>query len=242
LGGLGLRGERLAVAASLAGVVALAWLYLWRHAAAMPAQHMAAPALTFLMWAVMMAGMMLPSAAPTLLLYGAMARKHAEQGSALPGTWLLGAGYLLAWTAFSLAATSVQSALQHAELLNPMMASASQALNGAMIVAAGAYQLTPLKSICLSKCRHPVQFFMMHWRPGAAGALRMGMRHGVYCVGCCWVLMLLLFVAGVMNLAAVALIAAFVLLEKLLPAGPVASRFAGIALIVLGLAILASTA
>jgi len=246
-----LRRERLAVALSLAGVVALAWLYLWRHAAAMhagmampamPSLQIVALGVTFLMWTVMMAGMMLPGAAPTVLLYGAMARKHAERGSGLPGTWILVAGYLLVWTAFSLVATLLQAALEHAALLTPMMASDSQLLNGVMIIAAGLYQLTPLKNICLSKCRDPVQFFMMHWRPGKAGALRMGMSHGAYCLGCCWMLMLLLFTVGVMNLAWVALIAAFVLLEKLLPAGPVASRFAGVALIVVGVAILALAA
>jgi predicted metal-binding membrane protein len=242
-----LRRERLAVALSLAALVALAWIYLWRHAAgmhagmampAMPPLHIVALGLTFLMWTVMMAGMMLPSAAPTVLLYGAMARKHAERGSALPGTWILVVGYLLVWTAFSLAATLLHAALEQAALLTPMMASESKLLNGALIIAAGVYQLTPLKSICLSKCRNPVQFFMTHWRPGAAGALRMGMTHGAYCLGCCWMLMLLLFAVGVMNLAWVALVAGFVLLEKLLPAGVAASRFAGIALIIVGLAIL----
>jgi predicted metal-binding membrane protein len=121
-----------------------------------------------------------------------------------------------------------------------MMALASKPLNGVLLLAAGIYQLTPLKNLCLSKCRDPVQFFMTHWRPGAAGALRMGISHGAYCVGCCWMLMLLLFAVGVMNLAWVALLAAFVLLEKLLPAGPLSSRLAGAALILLGLGILAA--
>jgi predicted metal-binding membrane protein len=119
------------------------------------------------------------------------------------------------------------------------MASTSKRLNGMLLLAAGVYQLTPLKDLCLSKCRNPVQFFMMHWRPGTAGALKMGSAHGAYCVGCCWMLMLLLFVVGVMNLAWVALIAAFIFVEKLLPAGRLTSRFAGAALIVAGVAVFA---
>lgn len=250
-----LRRDRLMVALSLAGVIAVAWVYLWRHAAsmpagdgasmalsvpAMPAMQPAGLALTFAMWTIMMAGMMLPGAAPTVLLYGAMVRKHAERGAVLPAVWIFVGGYLLVWGGFSFAAALLQAALEHAALLTPMMASASKPLNGVLLLAAGIYQLTPLKNLCLSKCRDPVQFFMTHWRPGAAGALRMGISHGAYCVGCCWMLMLLLFAVGVMNLAWVALLAAFVLLEKLLPAGPLSSRLAGAALILLGLGILAA--
>jgi predicted metal-binding membrane protein len=232
-----LRRDRLVIALSLAAVVALAWLYLWRHAS-MPAMDSAALALTFFMWVVMMAGMMLPGAAPTILFYGAMVRKNAERGTVLPTVWVFASGYLLVWTAFSLAAVLLQAALEHAALLTPHMASGSNRLNGALLVAAGVYQLTPLKDHCLSKCRNPVQFFMTHWRPGTSGALRMGISQGAYCLGCCWLLMLLLFVVGVMNLAWVALIAAFVFLEKLLPGGRLTSRLAGVALIVAGSAIL----
>jgi predicted metal-binding membrane protein len=242
--GLGTR-DRLVVALSLAGVVALAWLYLWREAVsmAMPMPAMAgmdpaALGMTFVMWTVMMAGMMLPSAAPTILLYGAMVRKHAERGMVLPAVWVFVSGYLLAWAGFSLAAVLLQAGLEHAALTTPMMASTSKWLNGTLLLAAGVYQLTPLKDLCLSKCRNPVQFFMMHWRPGTAGALKMGTTHGAYCVGCCWMLMLLLFVVGVMNLAWVALIAAFIFVEKLLPAGRFTSRFAGAALIISGIAVL----
>lgn len=248
-----LRRDRLVVALSLAGVVALAWLYFWREAAsmhpgsggsmalptsAMPAMDAAGVALIFLMWVVMMAGMMLPSAAPTVLLYAAMVRKHAERGTVLPAVWVFVSGYLLVWAGFSLAATLLQAGLGHAALLTPMMASASKWLNAVLLVAAGVYQLTPLKDLCLSKCRSPVQFFMTHWRPGTAGAFRMGISHGAYCVGCCWMLMLLLFTAGVMNLVWVAVLAAFVFLEKLAPAGLHTSRLAGVVLIVIGLAIL----
>lgn len=236
-----LQRERLVVAAALAALVALAWAYLWHMAASMPAMAaMGAPALamTSAMWLVMMAGMMLPSAAPAILLYGAMVRKHAERGSALAAVWVFVAGYLLVWAAFSLAAALLQAALQQSGLLTPMMASASQALSGALLLAAGLYQLTPLKDACLGKCRNPLELFMMRWRPGAQGALRMGAEHGAYCVGCCGMLMLVLFAAGVMNLLWVALIAAFVFAEKLLPAGRLTSRFAGAALAVVGLALL----
>jgi predicted metal-binding membrane protein len=229
-------------------------LYFWREAAsmhpgnggtmvlptsAMPAMDAAALALIFVMWVVMMAGMMLPSAAPTVLLYAAMVRKHAERGTVLPAVWVFVSGYLLVWAGFSFAATLLQAGLGHAALLTPMMASASKWLDGVLFVAAGVYQLTPLKDLCLSKCRSPVQYFMTHWRPGAAGAFRMGISHGAYCVGCCWMLMLLRFTVGVMNVAWVAVLAAFVFLEKLAPASRLTSRLAGAALIVVGLTILA---
>src|SRR5581483_8776895 len=167
--------ERLVVVLSLAGVVALAWLWLWRQAAAMhmsavemPGMAMNMPAMTtpdalgvalvFLMWAVMMAGMMLPSAAPTILLYGAMVQKHAERGSVLPAVWIFVAGYLLVWAAFSLGAALLQALLQHASLLDAMLSSSSKALSALLLSAAGIYQLTPLKDRCLSKCRAPLPF------------------------------------------------------------------------------------
>jgi predicted metal-binding membrane protein len=226
------------LAAGLAAVAGLAWLYLWGMAS-MPGGMEAGIAMTVVMWAVMMAGMMLPSASPAILLYAAMVRKNAERGVALAAGWLFVAGYLLAWVGFGVVAALLQAALEHAGLLTPMLSAASPWLSGALLLAAGAYQLTPLKNLCLSKCREPVQFFITHWHPGPVGALRMGAAHGAYCVGCCWVLMLLLFTLGVMNLAWVALIATFVLAEKLLPAGRLSSRFAGVALILAGLTILA---
>jgi predicted metal-binding membrane protein len=244
-----LRRDRRVVAVSLAVVVGLAWFYLWREAASMnhtggmrmavmPTMDAGTLAVVFVMWVVMMVGMMLPSAAPTVLLYGAMARKNSERGAALPAVCVFASGYLLVWVGFSIAATLLQTYLEHAALLTPMMASASKRLSGLLLVAAGIYQLTPLKEICLNTCRNPVQFFVTHWRPGTGGALRMGMGHGAYCVGCCWMLMLLLFAAGVMNLAWVALIAAFVFVEKLLPAARLTSRFAGTALILTGFLVL----
>jgi len=244
-----LRHDRRVAIGSLAGIVVLAWVYLWRSAAgmdhasmtmaAMPrAADAGALALTFVMWTVMMVGMMLPSAAPTVLLYGALVRKNGERGTVLPGVWIFAGAYLLVWTGFSVAATLLQSLLEQTSLLTPAMTSASTALSAVALVVAGAYQLTPLKQTCLSKCRNPLEFFVTRWRAGRAGAFRMGLEHGAYCVGCCWALMLLLFVAGVMNLLWVALIAAFVLVEKLFPAAPVISRATSAMLILTGLYLL----
>lgn len=239
--------DRLAVLASLAGVTCLAWVYLWFDAAHMRAMHMAgemsamvspwAPGslvMVFAMWSIMMVGMMLPSATPAVLLYGAMVRKNAERGTVLPSVWIFTAGYIAVWTGFSLAATVLQAGLEGAKLMTPMMVSASAWLNGILLVAAGVYQWLPIKDVCLRKCRAPLQFFMFNWRPGTRGALAMGAHHGLFCVGCCWALMLLLFAAGVMNLLMVALIAAFVLVEKLMPAGALFGRIAGLGMIAYG--------
>ncbi|HTT36941.1 MAG TPA: DUF2182 domain-containing protein [Burkholderiales bacterium] len=250
-----LRRDRWLVAASLVVVVALAWLYLWRDAESMRQMYMpdmpdmlmpgmaratgpAAFALTFAMWTVMMVGMMLPSAAATILLYGTLVRKNGERGTVLPGVWVFTSGYLAVWTGFSLLATLLQMALEQASLVTPMMVSASRSLSAAILIAAGIYQWLPFKEACLRRCRSPLQFFVTRWRPGTSGALRMGAESGAYCVGCCWVLMLLLFVAGVMNLLWVALIAGFVFVEKLLPGRRLASSFAGLALVLSGVALL----
>lgn len=228
----------------LAGVVAVSWLHLW-HGAAMMASQPAGPmptalVLAFAMWFVMMTAMMLPSAAPAVLAYGALVRKHNEHGSAIPSAWIFVSGYLVAWAGFSVAAVLLQTALEHWSLLTPMLASVDQSLSGALLLAAGAYQLSPWKDACLSKCRNPIQFFITHWRAGSAGALRMGVTHGAYCVGCCGMLMLVLFAVGVMNLLWIAVVAGFVFVEKLLPAGRLTAKLAGAALIVLGLGVLAN--
>jgi predicted metal-binding membrane protein len=250
-----LRRDRGVVGASLALVVALAWLYLWRDAASMgdagmagmpmadmpgmaPAPGPASLALTFVMWAVMMVGMMLPSAAPTILLYATLVRRNGERGTVLPGAWVFTSGYLAAWTSFSLLAALLQVALHGASLVTPALVFASTVMSAAALIGAGVYQWLPAKEVCLRKCRDPLQFLLAQWRPGAAGAFRMGVRSGAYCVGCCWALMLLLFVAGVMNLGWVALIAGFVLAEKLLPGVRVVPRLAGAAMILWGAALL----
>jgi predicted metal-binding membrane protein len=238
-----LRRDRRLVLAGLAGLAALPWLYLAWDAATMasmaPAGGGLPPALghavlTFLMWAVMMVGMMVPSAAPAVLLYASMARGTRERGAPFPGVWVFALGYLAAWTAFSALATVLQVALERAALLSPMARTEGRWLAGALLLAAGAWQWLPVKAACLRHCRSPFQFFLTRWRPGARGALAMGLEHGLFCLGCCWALMLLLFVGGVMNLAWVALIAGFVMVEKLAPFGPATGRVAGAALVLLG--------
>ena len=236
--GPALARERRLLLASLALVIALAWVYLGQGAAAMDdlaaMPHMGgvrAFALTFAMWAVMMTGMMLPSAAPAILLYATLVRKNAERGNALPATWIFASGYVAAWVAFSAAAAAGQSLLEQAMLLTSTMSLASKGMTAAVLLAAGSYQLLPLKDVCLRNCRNPLELFTVRWQPGARGAFRMGLEHGLYCVGCCWMLMLLLFAAGVMNLLWVALIAAFIFVEKLLPGARYTSTIAGLALL-----------
>jgi predicted metal-binding membrane protein len=189
---------------------------------------------TFGMWAVMMFGMMAPSAAPILLL-AAKSRVSANPAGTRWMPLFFGAGYMLVWVGFSAIAALVQWILHDAALLSPMMSAASPRVGGAILVGAGLYQLTPLKHACLKHCQRPLDFLMAHWRSGRAGALRMGAHHGVYCLGCCWALMGVLFVVGVMNLAWVAALAVFVLIEKLAPAAIVISRIAGAAIVVAGL-------
>ena len=196
----------------------------------------AADAVTMaLMWAIMMVGMMLPSAAPTLLLYAAVRRRQQAKGRSVAPVWAFTTGYLAAWTIFSLAATALQWALESLALLSPMMASTNTVFGALLLIAAGLYQLSPLKHRCLEHCRSPVEFLACHWRPGIFGAVRMGLWHGAYCVGCCWVLMALLFVGGVMNLLWVAAITVFVLLEKATVHGHVLRRLSSALLIAAGL-------
>lgn len=240
--------ERAVVAAMLLIIVVLAWSYVAHLAAgmagmdaargiAMPAMQMAMPhavawrvedaALTFLMWSVMMVAMMVPSATPMILTHAGLARLHSATAASLTTTAFL-AGYLIVWVAFSAGATVLQWGFHSASLLSHALASDTPLLAGSLLVLAGAYQLTRWKQVCLTRCRTPLDFLMTEWREGPHGALLMGTRHGAYCVGCCWALMLLLFVAGVMNLLWVAVLAGYVLLEKLVPAVPAVSRLVGI--------------
>jgi predicted metal-binding membrane protein len=190
-------------------------------------------ALTFVMWAVMMVAMMTPSAAPVVLLFAGTQRLRGAERIPLIAI-VFGAGYLLVWTAFSAAAAGVHWALHQAAMLSPAMSTSSAWLGGGILVAAGIYQLTPSKRACLTHCQSPLGFLMSHWRNGTAGALRMGIAHGMYCVGCCWALMCVLFVVGVMNLAWVAALAIFVLVEKIEPRGAIVARVAGGAMIAAG--------
>lgn len=195
--------------------------------------------LTIAMWAAMMVAMMTPSAAPAILLYGRV-RAHAEAKSAAAGiapNGLFAAGYLLLWLGFSALAAALHWALDGSALLSPTaMGSQSKWLSAAALFAAGVYQLSPLKNACLTQCRAPARFLATHWQPGAGGAIRLGLLHGAYCVGCCWVLMTLLFVGGVMNLAWIAVLTLLVMAEKLSPAGAWVATATGGVLILWALA------
>jgi predicted metal-binding membrane protein len=195
------------------------------------------------MWWSMMVAMMAPTAAPAILLYGRVHAHAVTQGRAAaarlaPG-WGFAAGYLAMWLAFAVAAASLQWGLQQTGLMEPrMMGSQSRWLSAGVLAAAGVYQLTPLQNACLSHCRSPTAFLTRHWRPGLVGALRLGALHGAYCVGCCWLLMALLFVGGVMNLVWIAALAALVLAEKLLPGGRRVATVSGVLLWIWGAATL----
>jgi predicted metal-binding membrane protein len=240
-----LRRDRAVVAAGVLGIAALGWAYVVHLASppahlgmamAMPGMAGGEPGLGWLagMWAVMMVAMMLPSAAPTILLFAVVSRRRRLEGRPAVPAAVFTLGYLLVWMLYAAAAATAQWELHRLALLSPAMASASPLLGGGLLVAAGVYQWMPLKGACLSHCRSPLGFFSTEWREGAWGALLMGMRHGSFCVGCCWLLMALLFVAGVMNLLWVAAIAGFVLLEKLLPGGARLGKAVGVLLILWG--------
>ena len=241
-----LRRDRLIVIAGLLTLAVVAWVYIARSAAHMQfhagmSMPMSSPwgageiAGLALMWIVMMIAMMVPSVAPVILLFAGVSRRRRAQGVPAAPVSVFLLGYLLAWIGYAVLAALLQSALHSAALLSPAMASVSPMLGGGILILAGLYQWAPLKGACLSHCRSPLGFFSTEWREGVAGALRMGFRHGSYCVGCCWALMALLFVAGVMNLVWVAAIAVFVLAEKVLPQGRLLGRITGAVLAGYGL-------
>lgn len=190
--------------------------------------------LVFLMWTIMMAAMMLPSATPMISVFARIMRERPEGHQALLATCVFVCGYLSVWTGFSLLATFAQWALLEARLVSPMMKSASPFLSGALLAAAGVFQFTPLKHACLAKCRSPLGFLLTEWRDNLSGAFVMGVRHGAFCTGCCWLLMLLLFVFGVMNLLWIAALTALVLLEKVLPRARWLAHGTGFALLAWG--------
>ena len=187
-----------------------------------------------LMWWVMMIAMMVPSAAPMILLYARVCRRHQpEQRSVIPTAYFL-LGYVIAWLVFSVVATLLQWCLEQAGLVHSMMMwSSSYLLSAGFLLAAGIYQLSPLKAVCLQHCRSPAGYLSANWRKGLSGALQMGLRHGIFCVGCCWFLMLLLFVGGIMNLVWIAGLAIFVLLEKMLPHATWIARGSGLFMLLL---------
>ncbi len=180
------------------------------------------------MWAVMMIAMMTPSAAPMILLFAQVHRAREVERTPIPATLVFLSGNLVVWFAFSAVAALIQQALQATALLSPDVMRVTPILGALLLLFAGLYQLSPLKRTCLSRCRTPLGFLMTEWRDGTRGTLVMGMRHGIYCVGCCWLLMALLFVAGVMNVLWVALIAGLVLVEKAVPGGVWISRAVGV--------------
>jgi predicted metal-binding membrane protein len=251
--------DQLAIWGGLGGLSALAWLYLWRMPpmsggppmdgmagmagmAAMPGMSMASPWspaalwLTFLMWAVMMVAMMLPSAGPMVTIYARIAEGRGS--SPRMRVWLFAGGYVAVWAAFSAVAAVLQAGMDQAAMLSGAMRVAPLA-GGVILALAGAYQLSPLKRRCLRHCQSPLGFLMTHWRDGGGGAIGMGLRHGALCVGCCWMLMALLFVAGVMNLLWVAVLTGFVLIERATPWGRTLATVSGFALIAAGLALAA---
>jgi predicted metal-binding membrane protein len=248
-----LRRDRLLVAAGLVGVTALAWFYIIHTGRTMSshgpmAMPMAGdsdvPGLGMLlpMWIVMMTAMMIPSASPTILLFASVARTRRARGAPTASTAVFTLGYLIIWAFYATIAAVLQWELHRLALLSPAMVTARPWLGGGLLVAAGLYQWLPFKDSCLSHCRSPLQFFSSSWREGSGGALLMGMRHGTYCVGCCALVMTLLFVAGVMNLLWVAALAIFVLAEKLFPTGRAMGRVTGMLMIAWGIWLLAAGA
>jgi predicted metal-binding membrane protein len=243
--------DGLIVGACLAAAAGLAWLWLVRTA--MPGEAMAMPMpappwsaayllSAFVMWLLMMVAMMLPSASPMILFYNRFARRSgmANAGAAVA---LFASAYVAVWAFFSLLAALLQAALVSAGAASAMeLALGDRRIAGALLLLVGLYQLSPLKRSCLGTCRSPLDFVMRLWRPGAAGAIRLGVTHGLYCLGCCWALMLLLFVGGVMNLAWIAALALLVAAEKLAPARLRLSLFLGALLAVAGVAMILAPA
>ena len=252
--------DREVVAVALAALTALAWSYiLWLAAAVDPGAMVTSdmrmiPSLArdmvparapwslveagyvFAMWAVIMVAMMTPSAVPVVLAHERVSKEAPDQGKLFVATGWFVAGYLLVWFGFALAATAAQWGLDSAALLNPKMAGVSRVFAGVVLIVAGLYQWTPIKNVCLAQCQSPKLFIQRHggFRRVPAGAVRLGLRYGAYCVGCCWELMALLFVGGVMNVLWIAAISAFVLIEKIAPGGRVVSRVAGLGFLVAG--------
>ena len=236
------------------GMSAFEMTRMWQHGMAggmseggMAGMAMMAPAVwtpgyavvMFFMWWIMMVAMMLPSAAPMILLFATVNRKQRETGHPYVATSLFAVGYLAAWAGFSLVAVFLQWGFERTGILSPMLVGTNVIFGGVLLLAAGVYQLTPIKHACLRQCRSPLAFLSTHWRRGARGALRMGLEHGAFCVDCCWFLMGLLFFGGVMNLYWIAGLALFVLFEKIVPAGHWLGYATGVALLVWGAGMLA---
>ena len=238
-----LKRERRLVFGAMVSLALLAWAYTVYLGIQNPsmAGTMAMPKITqwsfadvifmFFMWAVMMFAMMLPSVTPTVMIFGRVREKREVAGRLFAPTGAFVVGYLLVWLGFSLLATIANWSLHTGGLMSSMMGKVSLQTGGLLLIAAGVFQWTPLKNACLDHCRSPMSFLMQHWREGSSGAVLMGLHHGIYCLGCCWLLMLLLFVLGVMNLPWVAILTIVVLVEKTVPRGEILSRSLGVLLI-----------
>ena len=249
--------DRLIVIVALSSLTLLAWGYMAYEAHAMyhtgicrcAGMKMSGPDTgawntatlipLFLMWTEMMVAMMIPAAAPMILTFAMVQRKRRESERPFVPVGIFLLGYLIVWTGFSALAAIAQWTLHAQALLSPLMVGTSPLLGGIILIAAGIFQWAPLKNACLTHCRSPLSFLMTDWREGRSGALAMGLKHGAYCTGCCWLLMALLFVAGVMNLWWIALIAVFVLVEKIAPRGWFIGKVAGVFLAVWGVWLLA---
>lgn len=239
------RRDRIVVLSGVVLLLALSWAYtLWiagevyGHGALSPHAGPWGPTellFVLVMWLVMMTAMMVPSVSPTIVMFSEFSRKQGSGDPPISWTWVFVAGYLIAWTLFSVVATGAQWGLKAGALLTPVMEVKSNFIGGAILIVAGIYQFTPLKNACLRHCRSPLSFFMSGWRQGPLGALNMGIRHGVFCVGCCWALMAVMFVGGVMNPLWLIVLALFVLVEKIAPRGVRVGQVTGVALIAAGI-------
>ena len=260
-----LRRERLVVVGGLLLITALAWCWVligsgtgmsaismttWRfpppaHGSLVENWSVGYTLVMLFMWWIMMIAMMTPSAAPMILLYARAYRHEQRQGKLPTGvvpTFVFALGYLMSWAAFSLIATGLQWSFERAGLVHQMMMwSISPFFTAGLLITAGLYQLTPLKSVCLEHCRSPSQYLAQHFKPGTLGALRLGWKHGLYCLGCCWFLMALLFAGGIMNLLWIAGLTIYVLVEKVAPKGQLIARVAGVAMVLVGLWVAAGT-
>lgn len=232
----------------LLGLAALGWLLIFWSVANMssPLVSLMMPMdatwafremiAVWLMWAVMMGAMMLPSAIPMLVVHRRVATKK-DPTLKNPHHWFL-FGYLLGWALFSAVAAALQWGFQNAGVLSHMLRLRDPTVAGGVLIAAGLFQFTPVKAACLHKCRTPIGFLMTDWRPGRSGALLMGLNHGKFCIGCCWALMMVLFVGGVMSLTTIAALSSIVLLEKLMPRGEIIAKLGGVLLVLWGLAVI----
>lgn len=250
------RRDRVIIGAGLLAVALLAWAYLLYEAHRMSVSGVCEclrmkmagpdgatwPAATllplFFMWCVMMVAMMLPSALPMVLTFAGVTRNRQRLGRPFVPTAIFVSGYIAIWCAFSAIAAASQWLLHRQALLSASMATTSAIFGGLLLVGAGAFQFTPWKRTCLTRCRGPLEFILARWHEGRGGAFRMGLEHGAFCAGCCWALMALLFVAGVMNILWVAALTALVCVEKLLPAGARTSLAIGVVLAGWGLFVL----